>query len=96
MLRAWPINCTRTENEAGLNLRDPLAKVYYLRLCNTLARHPTLPAERRDYFLRRLMERVHPDSSDAASGPPSSTREFLEATQLLVRVQLIVHARNNM
>eukprot|EP01047_Picozoa_sp_COSAG01_P014267 COSAG01_NODE_692_length_14213_cov_3.971518_4_plen_432_part_00 len=61
-------------NEGDINLFDPLAKVYFIRLCDQLARHPLLSPEQREGFLQRLMRRL--------ASP--TAREFLEATKWLL------------
>ena len=53
-------------------LTDPLAKVYFVRLCNGLARNANLPPEQREHFLQQLMAMTSPQTSD---------REFLQSTQ---------------
>ena len=60
------------EDQIKTRLTDPLAKVYFVRLCDGLARHSALPPEQREHFLQRLM---------AMADPSSTTREFLSSTQ---------------
>ena len=43
-------------NEGDMNLFDPLAKIYFIRLCDQLARHTSLGPEQRESFLKRLMQ----------------------------------------
>jgi hypothetical protein len=57
-------------------LTDPLAKVYFVKLCDGLAQNASLPPERREHFLQHLMGMTSRQTPD---------REFLQATQWLLR-----------
>jgi hypothetical protein len=57
-------------------LTDPLAKVYYIRLCDGLATNSSLLPEQREHFLQKLMSMTSPQTPD---------REFLQSTQWLLQ-----------